>query len=152
LTDLTAPTEADDCPVGFFYEELADWTLPNAEDTAAWLQKLASHHRRPIDELTVVFVTDAKLRELNNQFLGHDYETDILTFDYSEPGAPGLFGELYISVERVRDNAPDYGASFDDELHRVLAHGLLHLLGFDDQTDEDTARMRQAEDQALSLR
>ncbi len=152
MIELNDPNQADDLPVGFFYDGIADWTLPQAEQVAAWLVATAQHHHRAIDELTVVFVDDARLREMNRQFLGHDYETDILTFDYSEPGARGLFGELYISIDRIRDNAPHYGVPFDDELHRVLAHGLLHLLGFDDQTDEQTARMRQAEDHALSLR
>lgn len=152
MTETMQRPEADGSPVGFFYEGITDWSLPDAERTARWLHRLALQYGRNLDELSVVFVDDARLRQMNRDFLGHDYETDILTFDYSEPGAPNLFGELYVSIDRVRDNAPDYGASFDDELHRVLAHGLLHLLGFDDQTDEQTEEMRQAEDQALALR
>ena len=84
------------------------------------------------------------------QYLGHDYYTDIITFDYSEK--PVVSGDLFISIDSVRENAAFYGTSFDEELHRVIVHGLLHLIGYDDHTEADQAEMRSMENKSLELR
>jgi rRNA maturation RNase YbeY len=86
---------------------------------------------------------------MNNQHLQHDYYTDILTFAYE--GNP-IQGDIYISVDRVKDNADKLNSSFDDELHRVMAHGILHIIGYDDHEESDIKQMREAEDDALSSR
>lgn len=148
---MSAPPQDDDCPVAFYVVDL-DWDLSDSLQVGQWLERVAAKHGRRIDDLSCVITNDAYLRQMNASHLGHDYETDILTFNYAEPDAPNIFGEMYVSLDRVRDNAPEYGATETDELHRVFAHGLLHLIGFNDETDEEEALMRQAEDEALALR
>lgn len=97
-----------------------------------------------------MFVSDDYLLSLNREHLDHDYYTDILTFPYSQGRA--LRGEIYISIDRVQDNAQTYGVSWRDELARVMAHGILHLLGYDDHGKENERLMRQKEEEALQLR
>ena len=95
------------------------------------------------------YFSNGALLEINKQFLGHDYYTDIITFDYCQ--GDKLSGELYISIDTVKANAVEYEQEFTTELHRVIIHGILHLIGFDDHSDEDIAQMRRGEDQALAL-
>jgi rRNA maturation RNase YbeY len=114
-----------------------------------WLIRIASAEGREIDSLTFVFVSDTYLAKLNREYLHHNTFTDILTFDYSEGGP--VVGEIYISIPRVRENARSYGQSFDTELRRVMAHGLLHILGFKDKTPRQSAEMRRKEEACLSL-
>jgi len=135
----------------FFFSVDSDWKLPDEDRATSWLEALADQYEFRIEELNYIFTNDAKIQVMNRDHLGHDYATDILTFDYSEPEEAALFSDVYISVERVRENAVEYGCSFDEELHRVMAHGLLHLVGFDDVEDEDKAAMREAENEALDL-
>ena len=97
----------------------------------------------------VILCNDPSILEINRQFLGHDYYTDIITFDYSEEET--INGELYISVDTVRENAKEYGEEFLVELHRVIIHGMLHLCGLDDHCEEDIAEMRAAENSALGI-
>ena len=99
-------------------------------------------------KLTYIFVSDEALLQMNRQFLQHDTYTDIITFDQSEKKGE-LVGEIYISVDRVAENARNYGTDYTTELHRVIFHGALHLCGLKDKTDADTAAMRSAEDAAL---
>ncbi|MDP4148168.1 MAG: rRNA maturation RNase YbeY [Bacteroidota bacterium] len=113
------------------------------------LRTLFSKERRRQEELDYIFCSDDYLRGLNRQFLQHDYYTDILSFDLSEPGGAGK-AEIYISVDRVRENAEKLGVSFKNELHRVIFHGALHLCGFRDKTPEEQAKMRKMEDKYLS--
>jgi rRNA maturation RNase YbeY len=114
-----------------------------------WLVRIAAVEGREIDSMTFVFVTDAYLAKLNLQYLHHNTFTDILTFDYSE-GEP-VVGEIYVSIPRIRENARSYGQSFETELRRVMAHGLLHILGYKDKTPRQSAEMRRKEDACLSL-
>jgi len=116
-----------------------------------WLAQIAARRQRPIAVLTYIFCSDDYLLALNREHLDHDYYTDILTFDLTEPGAP-LRADLFISTDRVAENAEEFGVSYVDELHRVMAHGLLHLLGLHDKTPEEAQAMRQAEDEALASR
>jgi rRNA maturation RNase YbeY len=102
-----------------------------------------------VGEINFVFCNDSYLLDLNRKFKKHSFLTDILTF----PGdGPGLSGDIFISVERVRENAPRYEAVFEDELHRVMVHGLLHLAGYPDKTALQKAKMRRKETRSLSLR
>ena len=114
-----------------------------------WLKKVAEQEEKRIGGVSIIFCSDPYLLGINREYLGHDYYTDIITFDYCEGKLLG--GDLFISIDTVRDNAAFYGTSFDNELHRVIVHGLLHLIGYDDHSDADTAAMRAAEDRALAL-
>lgn len=100
--------------------------------------------------LNYVFCSDEYLLRINRDYLQHDYYTDIITFDLSEPGGP-VQGEIYISVDRVRDNAKELAVSIQKELHRVIFHGVLHLCGYTDKTKQDQARMRALEEKYLDL-
>lgn len=115
-----------------------------------WLSKVAADEGGKIGEIAVVFCSDEYLLTVNRQFLKHDYYTDIITFDYCEGDL--LSGDLLISVDSVRDNASHFGTDFDEELHRVIVHGLLHLIGYDDHSKEDRKRMREKENFYLCVR
>ena len=115
-----------------------------------WLRFVAESELRRLGELSVIFCSDHDLLDLNLKYLGHDYFTDIITFDYCE--GKTLSGDLFISIDSVRENAEHYGASFEDELDRVIVHGLLHLVGYDDHSEEEIAQMRAKENYYLSLR
>ena len=115
-----------------------------------WIKEIVAHAELKVGELSIVFCSDPYILAVNRQYLGHDYYTDIITFDYCEGSV--LSGDLIISVDTVRANAEEYGAaSFEEELHRVIIHGVLHLIGFDDHTPKDRAEMRRQENAALAL-
>jgi probable rRNA maturation factor len=106
--------------------------------------------KKGIGDLTYVFCSDEYLLSLNQKFLNHNTLTDIITFDYSE--AKTLSGEIYISIERVAENAEKFKVAFEDELHRVMIHGVLHLAGYKDKRPAEKALMRKKEEASLSLR
>lgn len=112
-----------------------------------WIKSVVQEHDNRVGDVNVIFCNDPYILEINNQFLGHDYYTDIITFDYSEDDL--INGELYISIDTVKANAEEYGQTFPDELNRVIIHGFLHLCGLDDHSDEDIAMMREAENSSL---
>ncbi|MCS6832000.1 MAG: rRNA maturation RNase YbeY, partial [Flammeovirgaceae bacterium] len=103
-------------------------------------------------EINYIFCDDYFLHQLNVEYLQHDTLTDIITFDYTEDRRKGIEGEIYISIERVEDNAKELGIAFKDELDRVIIHGILHLLGYRDETEEEEKEMRRLEDDCLKLR
>lgn len=115
-----------------------------------WLKKVAQLHQCRLGNLSFIFVDDEQLLLMNKQYLQHDYYTDIITFDYSEP--PSISGDLFISVDRVKDNAVSFGVDFKTELHRVMVHGVLHLIGFSDKGKKAELIMRKQEEEALLLR
>ena len=115
-----------------------------------FLITLFKRERKPLAELQYIFCSDPYLLEINRQFLQHDYYTDIISFDLSEKGQP-TSGEIYISVDRVRDNAQNFDSSLRRELHRVIFHGALHLCGFKDKTPKDELEMRKMEEKYLGL-
>jgi rRNA maturation RNase YbeY len=119
------------------------------ESYASWLVKLARLEGRYIENITYIFCSDDFLLDMNVRYLNHDYYTDIITFPYQE-GAQ-LSGDLFISVDRVRENANDFGVDFDIELRRVMVHGILHLMGFGDKTEEEVQMMRAKEDACLQI-
>ena len=135
--------------VSFSYNNVT-FRLRQARNVKRWLLDLVAQHKAEAGTIGVVFCGDEFLLAMNREYLSHDYYTDIITFDYSE--GKWLNGELYVSIDRVRENAKTLGVSPAEELHRVLAHGLLHLIGFSDKTPSAQARMRKEEDRALSLR
>ena len=114
-----------------------------------WIKTIVEQNGCKLGDVNVILCNDPSILEINTQFLGHDYYTDIITFDYSEENL--LNGELYISIDTVKANALEYQQEFLVELHRVIIHGFLHLIGFDDHQEDDIKEMRQAENDALAL-
>ena len=135
--------------IQFFAEEI-DFELANQSQISEWLVNIATTHDAEIETINYIFCSDEYLLSINQQYLDHDYYTDIITFDNSVEGSP-ILSDIFISIDRVQDNADQQGSTFDNELHRVLAHGLLHLLGFKDKKEDDQILMRQKEDACLSL-
>ncbi len=131
-----------------FNVEDIDFEPENTEGVIAWIEKVVALEKKRIGGISYIFCSDDYLHKLNVEYLNHDTLTDILTFPYSR--SP-LEGDIFISIDRVRDNANDLNVSFENELHRVLIHGVLHLCGYLDETDEDEAIMRRKEDEALLL-
>ncbi len=118
-------------------------------DTTAWIKRVAAAHNRRVGEVGYLFVDDEKILEMNRQYLGHDYYTDVITFDYSEGNR--LNGDIVISLDTVRSNASQYGRPYDEELHRVIIHGILHLCGINDKGPGEREQMEQAENAALEM-
>lgn len=116
------------------------------QECSSWIKNLVSNHGKKVGDIAFIFCNDEKILEINRQWLSHDYFTDVITFDYTDER---VSGDIFISVDTVFRNASDYNASEWRELHRVMAHGVLHLLGFDDQTEEQREQMRLKEDEAL---
>lgn len=114
-----------------------------------WIKRVIISEKKSPGEVSIVLCSDGFLLDMNNQFLKHNYYTDIITFDYSDKEV--ISGELYISVERVKENASIFNKSFDNELQRVIIHGVLHLCGYKDKTRKDQELMRKKEDQKLKL-
>ena len=137
--------------IGFFTADI-DFQLANEVEIGLWIQAVVHQSGKEIDSLAYIFCTDPYLLELNKTHLDHDYYTDILTFPYSDPAAKRIQSEIYISIDRVKENAESMEIGFIDELHRVMVHGVLHLLGHDDHGDQAQKSMRSLEDEALRLR
>lgn len=115
---------------------------------SAWIKDIASKHGKTIGEIAYVFCDDAKILEVNRQYLGHDYYTDIITFDYCEDDK--LSGDIFISLDTVKSNSATYGTEYYDELTRVIIHGILHLCGYKDKSDDESRAMRALEDAAIA--
>lgn len=113
-----------------------------------WIRAVAADYGFAVGNIHYIFCNDERELEVNRQFLGHDYYTDIITFDYST--ADTLNGDIFISLDTVRSNAAEVGVSFEDELHRILIHGVLHLTGQGDKTPETKAEMTAKENRALA--
>ena len=135
--------------VNFFYLESVS-ILKQRNQLKAFLQKIAKQAGRPINTLNIIFCSDKYLLSINQQFLEHDYFTDIITFDLSESKKGAIAAEIYISYDRVKDNAKQMKTPISKELHRVIFHGLLHLLGYKDKLKKDQIRMREMEDKLLT--
>ena len=115
-----------------------------------WLKMVAGSEIRKIGDINVIFCSDNYILDVNMKYLQHDYFTDIITFDYCEGKV--LSGDLFISVDSVRENSIEFGTDFEEELHRVIVHGVLHLIGYADHTEEDKKVMRQKENYYLQMR
>jgi probable rRNA maturation factor len=132
-----------------FLSKAISFKLPQSRKTSQWLSAIASQEGHTIESLTFIFASDPFVADLNKKYLRHNTFTDILTFDYSEMGP--IVGEIYISIPRVRENARNFKQPFPQELRRVMAHGLLHILGYKDKTPVQVAQMRRKEEACLSL-
>jgi rRNA maturation RNase YbeY len=117
--------------------------------TSAWVKAVADSYGKRVGEVAYIFCDDEKILEVNREYLEHDYYTDIITFDYSE--GKRIAGDLFISLDTVASNAEQFGRPYEEELHRVIIHGILHLCGIKDKEPGEREQMEQAENQALEL-
>ena len=133
-----------------YFNENIEFSFKGKALNNRWLRMVAGSEVRKIGDISIIFCSDNYILDVNMRYLQHDYFTDIITFDYCE--GDRLSGDLFISIDSVRENALFYGVEFEDELNRVMVHGLLHLIGYDDHTEEEQKVMREKEDYYLSLR
>ena len=133
----------------YYYEDV-DFVFKNKTLNNRWLRLVAESEIKRIGDISIIFCSDNYILDINQKYLQHDYFTDIITFEYCE--GDKLSGDLFISIDSVKENAMEYGSEFSDELNRVIVHGILHLIGYDDHTEEDIAMMRKKENYYLSLR
>ncbi|MEA4974470.1 MAG: rRNA maturation RNase YbeY [Paludibacter sp.] len=117
-------------------------------DVTQWIKKTAEQYGKKTGEIAFIFCNDAKILEINQQYLQHDYYTDIITFDYSQNNI--ISGDIFISLDTVKTNAEKFGVDFHQELHRIIIHGILHLCGQDDKTPESRKAMTTKENEALN--
>ena len=135
--------------VSYFLQDI-DFVFKHKRLNNSWLKLVAESEIKKLGNINIIFCSDNYILDVNIRYLHHDYFTDVITFDYCE--GDKLSGDLFISIDSVRENAIEFGTEFDEELHRVIVHGLLHLIGYDDHTPEDQKVMREKEDYYLSLR
>ena len=135
--------------VHYFNQDIS-FRFPEKRLTSRWLKAVAEAEGKRIGDISIIFCSDNYLLEVNKKYLKHDYFTDIITFDYCEGNT--LSGDLFISIDSVRANSAFYETEFHVELLRVIVHGLLHLMGYDDHSDEDITQMRAKENASLRLR
>ena len=133
-----------------FHSEQTDFSVSNEPQIKGWLEEVCRKEGQSLDEVTIIFCSDDYLLEVNRTHLNHDYYTDIITFDYSESSL--ISGDLFISIDRVAENAKELNIPMLDELHRIIVHGTLHLLGYTDKETEAKQQMTAKEDYYLSLR
>lgn len=134
-----------------YYSEELEFELQQADSVTGWISQVIEDESKGLSVLTYIFCSDDYLLTINKKHLDHDFYTDVITFDYSD-GSPTLSGDIFISIDRVKDNAKQLSVSLNNELHRVMVHGVLHLCGYKDKTDEEEKEMRMKEDHYLSLR
>lgn len=135
--------------VSYFTQDCS-FSFKDKRLTSRWLKFVAESEAKRLGDISIIFCSDNYILDVNIKYLKHDYYTDIITFDYCEGNR--LSGDLFISVDSVRENAAFYGTEFVDELNRVIVHGVLHLIGYDDHSEEDIAVMRSKENYYLSQR
>ena len=135
--------------VSYFTEDIS-FTFKEKRRTSRWLKLVAESEIRRLGDISVIFCSDNYILDVNMKYLQHDYFTDIITFDYCE--GDKLSGDLFISVDSVRENSIYYKTQFEEELNRVIVHGLLHLIGYDDHTPEEQTQMREKENYYLEVR
>ena len=133
--------------IEFHYE--MDFMLQDESKYVDWIKDLVTSEGGEISRLDYIFCTDAYLLEKNQQFLKHDTYTDIITFDYSD--GKTIAGDVFVSIERVKENSDKYNVRFNEELLRVMSHGVLHLLGYSDKSEQERAIMRQKENEKIKL-
>ncbi|MFE3846924.1 rRNA maturation RNase YbeY [Flavobacterium sp. LB3P45] len=133
--------------INFNYE--TDFTLDNEEGIAAWLTNVITSENKKEGEINYIFCDDEYLHKINLEYLNHDTLTDIISFDYTMGNE--LSGDIFVSIERVKDNAKDFSVVFEDELKRVLVHGILHYCGYKDKGEAEELLMRSKEDEKIVL-
>lgn len=133
--------------IQFFFENIDE--IPISTATISWLEDVIKTENKKLGEINYIFCDDEYLLKVNQDFLDHDYYTDIITFDYVK--GKTISGDIFVSLPRISDNAKTLVRDFNSEFHRVLAHGILHLLGYKDKTEEEITVMRQKEDFYLNF-
>ncbi len=131
----------------FNYE--GDFTLDNEEQVADWIERIIESEDKELGEISYIFCDDEYLHKINVEYLDHDTLTDIISFDYTEGDV--ISGDIFISIERVQDNANDFNVPFETELKRVLAHGVLHYCGYKDKSEADEQLMRAKEEEKMAM-
>jgi probable rRNA maturation factor len=134
-----------------FFTEDTNYKLLNKRKLELWIKSVISSYNKSIGEINFIICSDVHLHQMNVEYLDHDTYTDIITFDNSESDDK-IEGELYISIDRIKENANEFTSEVSSELHRVMAHGVLHLIGFKDKTKPQQEEMRINEDHCLTLR
>ena len=137
-------------PINFFSEDTS-FVRTNQATTITWVEQVIMNEKRVLGDLNFIYCSDAHLLEMNISYLNHDTYTDIITFDNSE-SVEHISGDIFISIDRVKENAVTLTTTFEQELDRVMIHGVLHLIGYNDKTVEEKSQMREKEDAWLSLR
>lgn len=133
-----------------YHNEDCKYTLPQRRNTTQWLHDVVANEGYLLGDINYIFCSARRLLEMNNQYLEHNYYTDVITFDYSDlEGAKVVSGDIFIDVETVKDNAHEYKSSYIGEMRRVVVHGALHLCGQCDKTPETNVEMRAKEDRYL---
>lgn len=132
-----------------FHQEEIQFSLESESKTSTWISKIIDSENKITGEINYIFCSDNYLHKINLEHLNHDTFTDIITFDYVENGI--ISGDIFVSIDRVKENAKEFKDLFNNELNRVLAHGVLHLLGYKDKTEAEAKEMRSKEEFALSL-
>jgi len=133
--------------INFNYE--SDFVLENEEAIATWLSTVIASENKTEGEINYIFCDDDYLHQINIEYLNHDTLTDIISFDYTMGNEIG--GDIFVSIERVLDNAKDFNVTFDEELKRVMVHGVLHYCGYKDKSEDDETLMRSKEDEKLAM-
>lgn len=132
-----------------FESEGADVPSIDEKKISTWIEMIVKNHDRELGDITYIFCNDDYILKINNEYLNHDYYTDIITFNYNEDNI--VSGDIFISVDTVMSNSQKYNTLFSEELHRVIIHGILHLCGLDDHTEKEERNMRNEEEKALNL-
>ena len=132
------------------YNSETDFVLNQAENISGWITKTIESESKSEGDISYIFCDDDYLLDINVKYLNHNTLTDIISFDYTDEGL--ISGDIFISIDRIKENAQKYNVSFEDELYRVMIHGILHFCGYKDKTKEEEQLMRSKEDYYLSLR
>ena len=127
-----------------YFTETNKFRFNRKRVTTNWLKRVITSYNKKLGEISVVFCSDEQLLEINKQYLKHSYFTDVITFNYNNNDV--ISGDIYISIDRISENARNFNDSFDKELNRVMVHGILHLLGFNDKKSSEKEKMRELED------
>jgi probable rRNA maturation factor len=135
--------------INYYTENVKSPPLKKKE-ISEWIKRVAEQHGKKIGQISYIFCDDAKILDVNIEYLQHDYYTDIITFDYTEGNK--IAGDIFISLDTVKSNSEQFETEYIDELHRIIIHGILHLCGIDDKTDEARANMTRLENEALSIK
>jgi rRNA maturation RNase YbeY len=133
--------------ISFNYE--TDFLLDGEIQFSDWISRVILSENKKEGDINYIFCDDDYILEINKQYLDHDYYTDIISFDYSVGNE--LNGDIFVSIDRVKENATDFNTTFDEELKRVIIHGILHYCGYKDKSDEDEALMRSKEDEKTNM-
>ena len=134
-----------------FFSQNTNYNISGKNKLRKWIENAAISENKPISELIYIICDDTYLLNLNETYLNHNTFTDVISFDMSDSNV-NIKGEIYISIDRVRENSRKYGETIQDEFHRVMIHGMLHLAGYNDRTENERTEMRLKEDYYLSLR